>query len=120
MAIAESFDTEAAAAKLEPDYFTRFSLSQRVEPAVLMVSFIVLAVTGLAQRFFTAGWAEWVILNLGGIENTRLIHRAFGFLFTASAIYHFGYLAYSLFVKHSKPSMLPTLKDARDVVTMLR
>lgn len=120
MAISERFDTERAAGKGRPDHFIRFSLGQRVEHAVLMVSFIVLAVTGLAQRFYTADWAEWVILNLGGIENTRLIHRSFGFLFTLSAVYHFGYLAYCLFVRHSRLSMLPNLKDARDVLAMLR
>ena len=120
MATSEFLEREAAAGKSEPDYFIRFSLSQRAEHLVLMISFTVLAVTGLAQRFYTAGWAEWVILSLGGIEYTRLIHRAFGLVFTLSAVYHFGYLAYSLFVRHSKPSMLPTLKDVRDVVSILR
>lgn len=114
------FGVEGAVAESEPDYFVRFSRSQRVEHAVLMVSFIVLAVTGLAQRFYTAGWAEWIILNLGGIENTRLIHRGFGLLFTSSAVYHLGYVAYSLLVRHSRPSMLPTLKDFRDVIATLK
>lgn len=120
MATSESLEREAVASKSEPDYFIRFSRRQRAEHLVLMVTFTVLAVTGLAQRFYTAGWAEWVILNLGGIEDTRLIHRAFGLLFTLSALYHFGYLAYSLFVRHSKPAMVPTLKDVRDVITALR
>jgi cytochrome b subunit of formate dehydrogenase len=120
MAISESSAREAAISKKEPDYFTRFSIGQRVEHAVMMVTFTILSVTGLAQRFYGAGWAEWVILSLGGIEYIRLIHRAFGFLFTLSVVYHFGYLVYSLFVRHSKPSMLPDLKDVRDIVTALR
>ncbi len=120
MATSECLERETTAGKGEPDYFIRFSLSQRVEHALLMVSFTTLAVTGLAQRFYTAGWAEWVILSLRGIEYTQLIHRAFGLVFTLSVVYHFGYLAYSLFVRHSKPSMLPNLKDVRDVVTTLR
>lgn len=120
MATSEFLEREATAGKSEPDYFIRFSSSQRVEHVVLMVSFTILALTGLAQRFYTAAWGEWVILSLGGIEYTQLIHRAFGLLFTLSVIYHFGYLAYSLFVRHSKLSMAPTLKDVRDVVTTLR
>ncbi len=120
MATSEFLEREATAGKSEPDYFIRFSSSQRVEHGLLMVSFTILALTGLAQRFYTAAWGEWVILILGGIEYTRLIHRAFGLLFTLSVIYHFGYLAYSLFVRHSKLSMAPTLKDVRDVVTTLR
>lgn len=120
MANSSSREIETIKNKRAPDYFVRFTLGQRIEHAVLAVSFTALAVTGLAQRFYTAGWAEWVILNLGGIEYVRLIHRAFAVLFVLSAVYHFGYLFYSLFVRHSKASMLPTLKDFRDVVTTLR
>lgn len=108
------------AGKREPDYFVRFSLGQRIEHLVLMLSFTVLAVTGLAQRFYTAGWAEWVILSLGGIEYTRLVHRAFALLFTLQVAYHLGYVVYALFWRHARPSMLPTLQDARDAVTTLR
>ncbi|MFH1002525.1 MAG: cytochrome b/b6 domain-containing protein [Chloroflexota bacterium] len=106
--------------KDEADYIVRFSAGQRIEHIVLMVTFIALAVTGLAQKFYTTGWAEWVILNLGGIEYTRLVHRAFGLLFTLSMVYHLGYLVYALFIRHSKPSMLPSLKDVRDVINVLR
>ncbi len=120
MVTSEFSEKEATAGKSAPDYFIRFSIGQRVEHAVLMVSFTVLALTGLAQRFYTVSWAEWVLLNLGGIGYTQLIHRAFALVFTLSVVYHFGYLAYSLFIRHSKLSMAPTLNDARDVVTTLR
>lgn len=113
-------EQEVTAGKSEPDYFVRFNLGQRVEHVVLMVSFTVLSVTGLAQRFYTAGWAEWVILHLGGIGYTRLVHRAFALLFILSIAYHLGYVAYLLFRRHSKLSMLPTLKDARDIVATLK
>lgn len=109
-----------AAASKTPDYYVRFSVSQRVEHIVLMVTFTILAITGLAQRFYTVGWGEWVILSLGGIEYTRLIHRAFAAVFTLSIIYHFGYLMYSIFIRHSKPSMIPTLKDFRDIIATLK
>ena len=75
---------EEAAFKSEPDYFVRFSLSQRVEHVALMVSFTMLSVTGLAQRFYTAAWAQWVITALGGIGYTRLVHRGFAVLFILS------------------------------------
>ena len=120
MATSEFSEKETTAGKGAPDYFIRFSISQRVEHVVLMVSFTVLALTGLAQRFYTASWAEWTLLSLGGIEYTQLIHRAFALVFTLSVVYHFGYLAYSLFIRHSKLSMVPTLNDARDVVTTLK
>lgn len=101
-------------------YFIRFSTSQRVQHVVLLLTFVVLSVTGLAQKYHNAGWADWVILRAGGIENTRLIHRIFGLMFTATAVYHFASLAYLLFVRHSRWSMVPNLKDVRDIVSVLK
>ena len=111
---------ESPAVKSKPEYFVRFNLSQRIEHVVLMVSFTMLSVTGLAQRFYTAAWAQWVITALGGIGYTRLVHRGFAVLFILSILYHVGYVTYLLFVRHAKPTMLPTFKDFRDVVASLR
>ncbi|MBM2824504.1 MAG: deca-heme C-type cytochrome-like protein [Dehalococcoidales bacterium] len=113
-------DKEATSNEGLPAYFIRFNYGQRIEHVLLMVSFTVLSVTGLAQRFSTAGWAEWLILSLGGIESSRLIHRVFGLIFILSAIYHFSYLAYALLIRHVRPTMVPTLKDVRDVIDVLR
>src|SRR3989304_6698585 len=113
-------EEEVTTGKSERDYFIRFNLSQRIEHIVLMVSFTMLSLTGLAQRFYTAAWAQWVITALGGIGYTRLVHRGFAVLFILSIIYHLGYVAYSLFIRHSSPSMLPTFKDFRDVVATLK
>ena len=120
MATVELTDNDISQDKIKEEFFIRFSARQRVEHIVLMVSFIVLAVTGLAQRYYTAGWGEWIILNLGGIEYTRLVHRAFGLVFTMAIVYHFSYVAYSFFLKHRKLTMVPTLKDFRDVIDALR
>ncbi|MDO8567639.1 MAG: cytochrome b/b6 domain-containing protein [Dehalococcoidales bacterium] len=110
----------APGGKAATEYFVRFTLNQRVEHIVLMITFTVLSVTGLAQRFYPAGWAEWVILNLGGIGYTRLFHRIFALAFTLSVAYHFSYVGYALFVRHGRASMVPTLKDFRDVVGAVR
>ncbi|MBI2831627.1 MAG: cytochrome b/b6 domain-containing protein [Chloroflexi bacterium] len=107
-------------ARNKVDDIVRFSMNQRVQHEVLMVSFIILSLTGLAQRFYTAGWAEWLIINMGGIAYVRLVHRIFGLLFILSAVYHFVNLGFYVYVQHGKPTMVPTLKDFRDVVQMLR
>lgn len=120
MAISELTGELSDTAKDKPDYFVRFSLNQRVQHILLMVSFIVLSVTGLAQRYSTAAWGQGVILGLGGITFTRLVHRSFGLIFTLIVVYHLGYLVYSLFIRHSRPSMIPTLKDFLDVITSLK
>lgn len=110
----EANETEA------PQFFVRFTTSQRIQHIVLMVTFIILAVTGLAQRYSTAGWAEWVILNTGGIEVTRLVHRIFAIIFTLHTVYHIATALYAFYIKHKRLSMVITLKDFRDVVDNLK
>jgi len=111
---------KTAKVDIKKERVLRFTPAQRAEHIILMVTFIVLSVTGLAQRYYTAGWGEWFILTFGGIEYVRLIHRAFSVVFILQALYHLVYVAYSFFIKHRKMTMVPTLKDFRDVITELK
>ncbi|MBI2853806.1 MAG: cytochrome C [Chloroflexi bacterium] len=105
---------------IEKGKVVRFSVAQRIEHISLMLSFTMLSVTGLAEKYFQAEWAQWVILYLGGIDTTRLLHRIFAFLFAGGAVYHFGFLAYHFLKRHGQASMIPTGKDATDAITYLR
>ncbi|MEW6141758.1 MAG: cytochrome b/b6 domain-containing protein [Chloroflexota bacterium] len=104
----------------EPQWVVRFRVSQRVEHWVLMISFLALVVTGIPQRFHEFGWASWMILHFGGIETTRLIHRFFGAMFTLEALYHLAYVIYVVYVRREQPSMLASMRDVRDAITMTR
>jgi cytochrome b subunit of formate dehydrogenase len=101
-------------------YFIRFGLRQRAEHIALMVTFTVLAVTGLAQRFYDVGPAERFILGLGGVETVRDIHRIFGAIFALGLVYHLVFLAYGLLTRRARQSMLVTRKDFSDVLDSLR
>ena len=68
----------------------RFTLAQRVEHFFLILSFNILAFTGLPQKYFYTGWAERIIRLMGGIETTRLIHRTFAVLLILQSFYHIG------------------------------
>lgn len=103
-----------------PRYFVRFSLGQRLEHALIMISFIALVLTGLPQRFSDAGWAQWLVVRLGGIETTRTLHHIFAYLFVFSAVYHLGSVLYKILVRHCQPSMFLGLKDVRDAIVTLR
>ena len=102
------------------EYLTRFSVRQRIEHLCGMLIFIALAVTGLAQKFYEARWAQWTILAMGGIDRVRWIHRGAGIAFAALAIVHLG-VALVLVVSGRSPlSMVPTRKDFRDAAMMMR
>ena len=115
---AEALKAEKHAGK--SGYIVRFTKLQRVEHIVLMVIFTVLAITGLIQRFYTVGVCEWIILHLGGIEMTRIIHRVIAMLFTAMVLYHFIGSLINVFAKHKKASMIPTLSDYKGIIADLK
>ena len=60
-----------------PEQFVRFNLSQRLEHLLMMISFTMLVVTGLPQKFFGEGVSQAIIMGLGGIDNTRLVPPTF-------------------------------------------
>jgi cytochrome b subunit of formate dehydrogenase len=123
--VAEDVTTEAIAevvtegASHEKQY-ERFRIGARVEHAILMVSFTVLAVTGLPQMFALTSWGQTLIWLLGGIEMVRVIHRVAAFVLVLGSIYHLYTSAYRLFVKRESMAMLPTWKDARDTWDTVR
>jgi cytochrome b subunit of formate dehydrogenase len=102
------------------DYFVRFSLGRRIEHWVWLVTFVILAATGLPQKFSNAAWAQDFVLLLGGIESVRFIHRVSAATEALAIVYHAAHGVYMLFVKREQFSMLPTLKDVKDVITNVK
>jgi len=95
--------------------FTRFSSSQRAEHVLLMISFTMLCVTGLPQRFFDAAWAQWLISVMGGLDTVRFIHHLFGIMLVFEGVYHVLVALYELLFARSKPTaMFPRLQDVKD------
>ncbi|MCL4466988.1 MAG: cytochrome C [Chloroflexi bacterium] len=102
-----------------PAYFIRFTLNQRLEHALLILSFTMLSLTGIPQKFHTAPWADWLIGAMSGIEMVRQIHHFFAAVFVLESVYHVGYVAYVLFVRKGAASMLPGLNDVREALHLV-
>jgi cytochrome b subunit of formate dehydrogenase len=100
--------------------FLRFTKSQRLQHAVLMASFTLLALTGLPQRYAASVVGERVIALLGGIEAVRVLHRVAAVLLMATAIVHLIDVAWSVFGLRQRLSMWPGLGDVRDLWQTLR
>lgn len=101
-------------------HYERFSLPQRVEHIVLVLSFTLLGLTGLIQKYALSGVAAWLIGALGGIESVRIIHRVAAIVFALQSVYHIMVLAYKVFVARTEMTMLPGLKDAIDAIDVVR
>ena len=60
----------------ETKSFLRFTIWHRLEHWTFMISFTLLGITGLAQKFSEAPISLWLFELVGGIENTRIIHHS--------------------------------------------
>jgi len=94
----------------------RFSIAQRIEHFVLLLSFNILALTGLPQKYSTTGWAQRLIDVFGGIETTRLIHRTFAVLLMAQGLYHLAAVLASQRRQVRRHDMHLSRQDLRDVI----
>lgn len=97
--------------------YTRFSLSDRVQHLVMLLSFTTLAITGLAQKFALNPVSLFIVRLWGGVENLRLTHHVAAIALMLVAVYHLISLGYKVFVLRRRMSMLPSLQDARDALT---
>lgn len=71
-------------------YYRRFNAKQRLTHIFVIVSFILLALTGMLLKFAHMEWASSLAKFLGGVRSAGLIHR-FG------AILTFGYFAFHVY-----------------------
>lgn len=91
--------------------YTRFDISERIEHVVLLVSFTILGITGLAQKFADSQAGDFTLQLFGGIENSREIHHIAAYILIAVSIYHIMAVIFRLYVMRATLSMLPLPSD---------
>ncbi len=106
--------------KKNGEFLRRFHPLRIIEHQANAITFIVLVVTGISQKFHNSSWAEWIIMNLGGIDNARVIHRTTGLIFTVLTLQHMLTGSYGVIVKKWMPSMVINLKDFTDAIDNLK
>lgn len=100
--------------------YLRFPVIRRIEHLLLLLSFGLLGLTGLIQKYSDAGISQWLIAVLGGIEAVRIIHRVAAVVYMLETIYHLVDIVYKLYVQRVRASMLPGVKDILDVVNVVK
>jgi cytochrome b subunit of formate dehydrogenase len=104
----------------QKEVYSRFSISERLEHWLMMLSFVTLAATGLPQRYALSAVSDAIIGGLGGIETVRIIHRIAATVFLSVTLWHFVAVAYRVYVLRTRLTMLPTLKDVTDFLDAIR
>jgi cytochrome b subunit of formate dehydrogenase len=100
--------------------FERFSARQRLEHLAVMLIFTALSITGLPQKFFEHGWAQWLLDVMGGVDRARWLHRACGLAFTAVAVIHVSGAVYEAVIRRVRLSIVPARQDFLDAIQTLR
>ena len=94
--------------------YIRFTVAHRIEHALLLLSFTVLSLTGIPQKYALQPWAEWMINAMGGIETVRIIHRISAVILMLETVYHSMVVTYRVFISRVRLTMLPGWKDVVD------
>ena len=100
--------------------FRRFGTNRIIEHWIQMMTFSVLVVTGLSEKFYALDSARWIILHMGGIDNVRLVHRYAAILFSLAIAAHILIAIVGVVVKRWQPSMVITKNDFRNAVHNIR
>jgi formate dehydrogenase gamma subunit len=98
----------------------RMNIHFRVAHWLVQISFITLVYTGFALKFPEAWWAAPVIAWEEELELRGLLHRIAAVMMLASLGYHIVHLAVRKRDRIMLREMIPTRKDAQDLVAMIR
>lgn len=101
-------------------FFPRFSLSRRWEHTFLLLSFAVLLLTGLPQKFRSTGWSQALLSNPESVNQIQQIHHIAAIVLTIEVIYHLGQIVIKMARRKLTGEMLPTWQDVKDAAQMIK
>ena len=102
-------------------FVTRFTVKQRIEHFAVMIVFTLLVVTGMPQKFYTVGFSKFVVDSFGGIDNTRIIHRWSGYVFSVLVVAHLCIAVWQLATHRLKKLyIVPGKQDFFDAVQTVK
>ncbi len=116
----------ASVRKTNGPYIKRFTSVDVWVHVAIVVSFLILAMTGLPLKFHFADWAKNLTGAMGGVGLTRSLHRFAAVVTFGYAFFHLGHLVQKIVFRKDFGllwgwrSMVPRPKDFVDVWHNLR
>ncbi len=92
----------------------RLSRNQRIQHIILLVSMIMLSVTGLVLKFHSNPFSVWLIRIEGGIWVRGLIHRIFAIILILLSLYHILWVTFTDKGHSELMALTPRGKDFSD------
>jgi cytochrome b subunit of formate dehydrogenase len=96
----------------KPKTYTRFDPVQRIQHIVFLVSFSILGITGLPQKYMLSPISIGFFNFFGGIENVRLIHHTSAIVMMIVSVIHVLDVLYRVYVLRTPIAMIPWINDA--------
>ncbi len=100
----------------------RYSIHIVIQHILILVTFIILASTGLPLYFSDLWWSPYVMSLFGGPDSARIIHRIAAGAMIFSSLYHLVTIIAGTISKilkkqfDFKRTQIPRLKDLKDIV----
>ncbi|HSC72150.1 MAG TPA: cytochrome b/b6 domain-containing protein [Candidatus Methylomirabilis sp.] len=98
----------------------RFTLNERLQHALLMLSTLVLLITGFSLLFHEVWIGRWLLWLEGGVQGRGLIHRWAAAVLIAVCTYHFLYVLFTGRGHAQFMHMRPRWQDIREFVQVMR
>lgn len=95
--------------------YVRFSPLQRIQHFVFLISFTLLALTGLPQKYPLAPASVGIFTLLGGVESARQVHHFSAIVMIVVSLVHILEVLYRLLVLRTPISMIPWIDDLKHV-----
>jgi len=90
-------------------------VNERLQHAVLVISFTLLVITGFMLRYPEAWWVVGIRrLSSSAFELRGLVHRIASVVMLASGVWHVAYLAFTVAGRKLFREMLPNKRDLTD------
>lgn len=96
--------------------YVRFDALQRFQHIVFLISFTLLAFTGLTQKYALAPFSIWFFKLIGGIEVARRIHHASAIVMMIISVVHVWDVTYRILVLRNPISMIPWIDDLQHLL----
>jgi len=94
----------------------RLTLNECIQHGILLVSFLLLVITGFALKFPGSSWAAPIVRWEKDFPLRGLVHRIAGVMLIAAGFYHLIYLFFTVQGRKALLAMLPKVRDAREAV----
>lgn len=101
--------------------YLRMTVSERIQHGALLVSFVLLVITGFMLRYPDAWWAAGIRnISKHAFDLRSLIHRCAAALMVAAGLYHVYYVSITERGRQLLKDLLPKIQDGLDALAVVK